>query len=133
MVEIENPIQEAERYLSNAKNILSKNAGKDGDYYTDSKYVKLAGHAAWCGVLVALDGVLKVKENKKKGQRVEFKDYQEAMSKKDKKMNIPLRDAYEILHKSLSYDGILRYNIVQDSLLQAKLIMDWASNHYNQN
>ena len=133
MVEIENPIQEAERYLSNAKNILSEKAGKDGDYYTDSKYVKLAGHAAWCGVLMALDCALKVKENRKKGQRVEFKDYQEAMSKKDNKMNNHLRTAYNMLHKSLSYDGELSYNIVQSSLLQAKLIIDWASNHYNQN
>jgi len=76
---------------------------------------------------------LKVKENLKKGQRLEFKDYQEAMSKKDKKMNLPLRTAYDLLHKSLSYDGILKYSIVQDCLLQAKLIIDWASNHYNQN
>ena len=133
MVDVKNPIQEAERYLSNARNILSKKAGKDGDYYNDSKYVKLAGHAAWCGVLVALDAVLKVKDNLKKGQRLEFKDYQEAMSKKDKKMNAPLKVAYDLLHKSLSYDGILKYSVVQDSLLQAKLIIDWASNHYNQN
>jgi len=36
-MEIQNPILEAKRYLDNAKQILSEKAGKDGDYYSDSK------------------------------------------------------------------------------------------------
>ena len=53
MATLKHPIQEAERYLQNARQILSEKAGKDGDYYIDKKYVKMAGHAAWCGVLIA--------------------------------------------------------------------------------
>ena len=76
----DNPIQEAERYIQNARQLLSEKAGKDGDYYTDKKYIKMAGHTAWCGVLVALDAAFKVKDGMKKGQRPDIKDYQEAVS-----------------------------------------------------
>ncbi|MCL1937226.1 MAG: DUF5618 family protein [Candidatus Azobacteroides sp.] len=130
MAELKHPIQEAERYLQNAREILSEKAGKDGDYYTDSKYVKMAGNTAWNGVLVALDAVLNVRQGMKRGQRPDFKDYQEAMSKKDSKMTRPLLGAYESLHKALGYDGNPRYRIVQDSLDQAKMILTWAEKHY---
>ena len=61
-----NEILEAERYIQNARQILSEKAGKDGEYYTDRKYVKLAGHAAWCGVLIAIDAALNVKKRPEK-------------------------------------------------------------------
>jgi len=130
MAELKQPIREAERYLQNARDMLSEKAGKDGDYYSDKKYVKLAGHAAWCGVLVALNGVLGIKTNLKRSQRVDFKDYQEAISKIDNKMNRPLLNSYETLHKTLGYDGNLRYKVVQAGLDEAQNIIDWAGKHY---
>ena len=130
MAQLKHPIREAERYLQNARQILSEKAEKDGEYYNDSKYVKMAGNTAWNGVLVALDAVLHVRENLKKGQRPDFKDYQEAISKVDNKMTRPLLWTYESLHKVLGYDGNPRYKIVQDSLDQAKIILDWADKRY---
>ncbi|MDR2691035.1 MAG: DUF5618 family protein, partial [Dysgonamonadaceae bacterium] len=121
---------EAERYLQNARQILSEKAEKDGNYYKDSKYVKMAGNTAWNGVLVALDAVLGVRKGLKTRQRPDFHDYQAAMSAKDAKMSRPLFFAYESLHKVLGYDGNARYKIVQDSLEQAKFIIDWANKHY---
>jgi len=130
MAELKNPIQEAERYLQNARQILSEKAEKDGDYYNDSKYVKMAGNTAWSGVLVALDAVTDVRKNLKKNQRVDFLDYQNAVVKMDRKMSRPLLGAYESLHKALGYDGNPRYKIVQDSLEQGKYIIEWAEKHY---
>jgi len=130
MAQLRHPIREAERYLQNAKQILSEKAEKDGEYYNDSKYVKMAGNTAWNGVLVALDAVLHVRENLKKGQRPDFNDYQEAISKIDNKMTRPLLGAYESLHKALGYDGNPNYKIVQESLLQAKKMIDWADKRY---
>ncbi|GHU71701.1 hypothetical protein FACS189413_13760 [Bacteroidia bacterium] len=130
MAELTHPIREAERYLQNAKTILSEKAEKEGAYYNDSKYVKIAGHTAWCGVLVALDAVLNVKEKLKKTQTPEFRDYQTALAKKDTKMTRPLLNAYELLHKALGYDGVTRYNVVQESLGIAKDIIIWADKHY---
>jgi hypothetical protein len=129
-MEQKHPIREAERYLQNARQILSEKAEKDGDYYNDSKYVKMAGNTAWNGVLVALDAVLGVRSGLKKQQRPEFKDYQTAIAKKDSKMTRPLLGAYESLHKALGYDGNPNYRIVQTSLDQAKFIIDWAEKHY---
>ena len=130
MAQLEHPIREAERYLQNARQILSEKAEKEGDYYNDKKYVKLAGHAAWCGVLVALDAVLDIRKGKKLNQRISFNDYKEAISKVDRKMNRALLNSYETLHIVLGYDGNLRYEIVQDGLKEAQFIIDWASKHY---
>ena len=126
MAELKHPIQEAERYLENARQILSEKAGKDGNYYQDGKYVRMAGNTAWNGVLIALDGVLDVRKNLKSRQRPDIKDYQAAMSQKDSKMTRPLHVAYETLHLVLGYDGNLRYKIVQDGLEQAKFMIDRA-------
>ena len=130
MAELKNPIKEAERYMQNAKKVLSENAEKDGSFYQDKKYVKAAGNYAWNGVLVALDAVTDVRENLKKGQRLDFKDYQNAVAKKDRKMNMPLLNAYDSLHKTLGYDGNQNYKIVQESLKQGQSIIDWAGKHY---
>ena len=132
MAELLNPIGEAERYLQNAKEILSEKAGKDGAYYSDRKYVKMAGHTAWCGVLVALDAALGINTRLKKQKRLDFKDYQEAVGKIDKRMNRPLLNSYETLHKVLGYDGNLNYTIVQSGLKEAQYIINWASKRYNQ-
>jgi len=130
MAELKHPIREAERYLQNARQILSEKAEKDGGYYNDSKYVRMAGNTAWNGVLIALDAVLPVRANLKKGQRPEFKDYQEAISKKDGKMPRVLLNTYELLHKSLGYDGVSVYKVVQSSLEQANILINWADKQY---
>jgi hypothetical protein len=132
MEQLNHPVREAERYLQNARQILSDKAGKDGDYYNDKKYVKLAGHAAWAGVLVALDAVLDIRSNLKKRQRPDFKDYQTAMSKKDIKMLRTLLTAYDLCHKTLGYDGVLNYKIVRDSLEVAESVIKWASINYRE-
>ena len=132
MAELKNPIKEAERYLANARQILSEKAEKDGNVYQDQKYVKMAGDTAWKGVLLALDAVTDVRKNLKRGQRLDIKDYQDAVARKDRKMTKPLYDAYQSLHLYLGYDGNSRYKIVQDSLEQGKEIISWASKQYNQ-
>jgi hypothetical protein len=129
-MEQEHPIREAERYLQNARQILSEKAGNDGDYYSDRKYVKMAGNTAWNGVLVALDAVLDVRKNLKSRQRPDIKNYQAAMSRKDNKMTTPLHVAYETLHLALGYDGNLYYKVVQSGMEQARMILAWAEKHY---
>ena len=77
-------ITEATRYIDNAKELLRDKAQKEDKYYTDAKYVKMAGNTAYSGVLLALDGLLGVK---KKGRKsVEW--YKEELGKMDKSLFI---------------------------------------------
>ncbi|MCL2074187.1 MAG: DUF5618 family protein [Marinilabiliaceae bacterium] len=126
----ENPIKEAERYIDNARQLLSEKGGKEGGYYTDRKYVRMAGHTAWCGVLTALDAALNIKEKLKKGKRADIKDYQEALGKTDKKMSRIMMNSYDTLHKILGYDGNLNYKIVQAGLSEAQVVIKWAGKCY---
>lgn len=75
-------ILEAKRHIENAKDILSEEARKENGYYQDRKYVKMAGHTAYSGVLVALDAIF---GDKKKGRKsVEW--YKEELARLDKKI-----------------------------------------------
>ena len=130
MAALKHPIREAERYLQNARQILSEKAEKDGAYYNDTKYVKMAGNTAWNGVLIALDSVLHVRAKMKKGQRPDFQDYEDAIARKDNKMTRTLLGAYESLHKTMGYDGNPVYKIVQQSLEQGEKLISWADRHY---
>ncbi|MDR3252866.1 MAG: DUF5618 family protein [Tannerella sp.] len=130
MAELKHPIREAERYIENARILLSEKAEKDGSYYNDSKYVRMAGNTAWNGVLIALDAALGIRKGMKRGQRPDIQDYQDAISKKDNKMTRPLFYAYESLNTVLGYDGNCNYTIVQASIKQAKTLVSWADKHY---
>lgn len=115
-------INEARRYLSNAKEILREKALKEDGFYKDRKYVKMAGHTAYSGVLVALDAVF---GNKKKGRKsVDW--YKEELSLLDKKMLSNFLAAYDILHLSMSYDGVLSAAVSKEGLEIAEKIIDWA-------
>jgi len=94
-------ILEAKRYIDNAKEILSEKAKKQDGYYTDVKYVKMAGHRAYTGVLLALDGVF----GKKARGRKDIDWYRQQTQKWNRKLLPVLNSTYEILHLSLGYDG----------------------------
>ncbi len=99
-----NPIEEAKRYVANAHEVILK-AGYDPELkmYVDDKYVKMAGNTLWNGCLIALDAVLNVRE-KLKG-RPSIKKYEEAASKRDKKLLVFITNGYSTLHLNMGYDG----------------------------
>ena len=115
-------IIEAHRYLDNAKEILRDKAKKEEGLYLDKKYVKLAGHAAYTGVLVALDGLFGIK---KKGRKsVDW--YQEELSKVDKKVLQRFNSAYEVLHLSMGYDGASNAKVAIAGIEDAEQIINWV-------
>lgn len=115
-------IQEAHRYLDNAKEILSEKAQKEDRYYKDPKYVKMAGNTAYNGVLVALDGLLRVK---KKGRKsVEW--YKEELGKLDKKIGNAFSIVYNTLHLDMGYDGLLSVKIANIGFEEAEVIINWV-------
>jgi len=114
-------IVEAYCYLDNAKDILSTKAQKEDGFYLDKKYVKMAGHTAYTGLLVALDGYF---GNKKKGRKnVEW--YQGELAKIDKKISYSFSTAYTALHLDMGYDGSPSVVIANEGFRQAEKIINW--------
>ena len=115
-------IVEAHRYLENAKEILREKAQKEDKYYKDAKYVKMAGNTAYNGLLVALDGLFGIK---KKGRKsVDW--YQEELGKIDRMILNAFNSAYEVLHLSMGYDGVLSAKIAAVGLEEAETIIKWV-------
>jgi len=116
---------EAIRYMDNAKETLQK-AKKDGNYYTDKKYVSTACGTAYKGILLALDAwfVLKGIPKPSKKQRKSIEYYMSNITKIDKKLVASLHSAYNILHLDGYYDGITNVKIIADGFEVAYEIIE---------
>ena len=114
-------IQEAKRYLDNAKEILREKALKDDGYYQNSKYIKMAGHTAYTGILLALDVYL----GKKGKGRKDVDWYKEHLSKLDKKVLNAFLTAYQVLHLDMAYDGAKSAKLAATGLEEAENIIKW--------
>jgi len=117
-------IQEAKRYVDNAREILREKAIKEDGYYQDSKYVKIAGHTAYAGILVALDDFL----GKKTKARKDVDWYKEHLSKLDKKVLNAFLTAYQVLHLDMAYDGAKSAKLATTGLEEAENIINWLEN-----
>ena len=105
------PIKEARRYVDNAREILEERGKLDdeGFQYQDEKYVRAAGNYLWLGILMALDGVFHVREDRR--TRVNIEAYEEAVGKRDLKLLSWLTDGYDIIHLYMTYDGNTSKNL----------------------
>lgn len=113
---------EARRHIDNAKDFLSNNARKQYGLYQDKKYVKIAGHTAYTGILLVLNELLGEK-NKKTPKSVEW--YQHELSRIDKSLLSNFTTAYEILHIDMGYQGIRSADTASLGLKKAEKIIDW--------
>lgn len=127
---VPNPVSEARRYVDNAHDVLRKN-GKlniETGRYEDPKYVKSAGHYLWTGVLIVLEAVFHVEEEKKKKKgednRVSVDDYTRAASQRDYKLLGWITDGYRIMHLCMGYDGIQDKEVCQRGFQLANNIID---------
>jgi hypothetical protein len=123
-------IVEARRYLDNARGFLSNNAKKEDGLYRDRKYVKIAGHTAYTGVLVALDELL---EEKKKKTRKSVEWYQKELLGLDKKITSDFATVYQILHLDMGYEGTRSADIAKLGFEKAEKIIGWVENRLNKN
>lgn len=111
--------KEAVRYIENASDILRTKAGKDGKYYNDAKYVRMACGTAYNGVLLAVETFLENKglaiDKKRKG-RVSVDDYRKPLGRLDQKMLRTFNTAYEILHLVGYYEGETNYGVIRSGM-----------------
>lgn len=103
-MEKQNPIEEARRYVDNAKHTLKDNGELDTAtrLYGDRKYVRSAGHFLWNAVLIALDAVFHVKTSRR---RPDIKNYKDAVAGRDRKLLALVNNGYDTMHIAMSYDG----------------------------
>lgn len=116
-------IFEAKRHIDNAKAFLKNQAKNEEGLYQDRKNVKIAGHTAYTGILLALDELFAGKP-KKTRKNVEW--YQKELSGIDKKITSDFATAYEILHLSMGYDGIRSVKTAQLGIHEAERIISWV-------
>jgi hypothetical protein len=116
---------EAVRYMDNAKECL-KNAKKDGKFYRDPKYIRMACGTAYSGVLIALDGFMMSNgiAKPKAKERKSIEHYQNQLGQLDRKILNHLNSAYHILHLSGYYDGIDNAVVLKEGFDQAFFIIN---------
>lgn len=121
-MEQDNPIEEARRYVANAKEII-KRANYDPELksYTDKKYIKTAGNILWSGCLIALDAVLQVRKGK---GRPSIEKYKEAAGKRDRTLLHYINLGYETMHLVMGYDGNREKQVCDAGFERANLIID---------
>jgi len=124
VMEKRDPIDEARRYVENAKNLLAEHGDYDAETqsYMDRKYVKMAGNTLWNGVLLILDAVFHVKKNKR--SRPDITDYQQAVAARDKKLLTWVNNGYNILHLYMGYDGVRDKATCMSGIRTANEIID---------
>ena len=65
--------------------------------------MRAAGNYLWLGVLIALDAVFHVRQDRR--TRVDINNYREAVGKRDRKLLALMNDGYDTMHLSMNYDG----------------------------
>ena len=110
--------------MENAKKTLKENGELDVELnrYEDDKYVRSAGNYLWLGVLMALDAVFHVRDDRR--TRVDIKDYREAIGKRDRKLLALVNDGYEVMHLYMNYDGNQLKGVSDEGFRIANNIID---------
>ena len=124
IMERKNPVEEARRYVDNAKKLLIENGELDVEtrLYGDKKYVRMAGDTLWKGVLLILDAVFHVRKDRR--TRVHIEDYVEAVNKRDGKLSKLVNTGYDTMHLYMGYDGIQDKNTCDSGFRIANDIID---------
>ena len=116
------PIEEARRYVANAREIIQKSKyDPETDSYRDKKYVRIAGDTLWKGCLIALDAVLQVRKGK---GRPSIEKYKEAANKRDRKLLQFINIGYETMHLVMGYDGNKDGQVCKAGFKRANAIID---------
>lgn len=121
-----NSIQEAYRYLTNAKQTLG-NSPLEYGRYSDSKYVREAAGIAYLSALKAIDVFLLSRGVSEDDLPKSIEEYREAVTKKmphNGKLKAALDTVYENLHKLAYYQGGTDVKMVKSGLENCKKIIE---------
>ena len=121
-MELTDPIEEARRYVANAKMIIEKSVyDPETKLYRDKKYVRIAGNTLWSGCLIALEAVLQVSKGK---GRPSIEKYRDAARKRDRTLLNFINAAYDTMHLSMGYDGTKEKKVCDAAFERANEIIN---------
>ena len=119
-----NPIEQARLRANNAKMILEEKCALDAalNRYENQKYIRKSGRALWRAVLIALDTVLDIREDRR--TKVYIDDYLETAAKKDEKFAKIIDVGYYVIRVCMGYDGVQHKPICDEGFRLANDIID---------
>ena len=121
---VADPVQEAKRYVQNAKDLLTSKGNLDPDtqLYADRKYVRMAGNTLWNGILVIVEAVFHLKT--KQRPHPDAIDYKNAIAQRDKKLLDLFITGYECMCITIGHDGLPDKNVCDSCIRIANDIID---------
>lgn len=119
-----NPIEEARLRAHSAKLILEEKCPLDIELnrYENQKYIRKSGRALWRAVLIALDTVLDIREDRR--TKVYIDDYLETAAKKDERLAKTIDVGYYVIRVCMGYDGVQHKPICDEGFRLAIDIID---------
>lgn len=119
-----NPVEEAKFRADNARLILKERGLLDEEinHYENQKYVRKSGRALWRAVLIALDAVFDIREDRR--TKVYIEDYLKTAAKKDEGLARLIDIAYSIIYVYMAFDGIQHKPICDEGFRLADDIID---------
>lgn len=119
-----NPIEQARLRANDAKMILEEKCALDAalNRYENQKYIRKSGRALWRAVLIALDTVLDIREDRR--TKVYIDDYLETAAKKDEKFAKIIDVGYYVIRVCMGYDGVQHKPICDEGFRLANDIID---------
>lgn len=115
---------ESMRYINNAHEILKEKGEKENGSYHDKKYIRMACHTAYLGMLESLGTLM----NLPKSKRMNILILRNYLSAENKKMLDELNNAYGVLHLYGGYDGLGKQEILSSGFNSAIKIINWVNN-----
>ena len=118
---------EINRYLLNAREILSTKAQKEGNEYKDIKYVQMAAGTAYNATLMIVDEYLKKKEGLKFTKPKSIEEYRDRLRKYNKTLLSYLNEAYDTLHLAGYYHGTPSVRTIKEGMDAAQKMLTMLS------
>ena len=119
-----NPIEEAKFRATNAKMILVERGLLDEELnrYENQKYIRKSGRALWRAVLIALDTVFDIREDRR--TKVYIEEYLDTAAKRDEKFAKLIDVGYYVIRVCMGYDGIQHKPICDEAFRLADDIIE---------
>lgn len=121
-------IEKARYYVGKAEMILKERGLLDEEVqlYENKKAVRKAGRMLWYGVLLALDAVFDVREDRR--TKVKIDDYLDAISERDEALAKVVDCGCDIIWVYIAYDGIQSKPLCDEGIRMANEIIDRCAN-----